>query len=152
MPTTKPAAIFAEKLSIRFAGALAALLLVAASPGPAAGQALEPGEAFLTQFSGTVVEGGANVIDLHGTVGSIFDLRALGGPPLGQNLTDIATRHPVAAADIGQIFGVAIDDQRQHLCHRDLGLRPPPQRRQQRLDARHVGTGRGTRHGLPPVG
>ena len=73
-------------------------------------QALQPGEAFLTQFSGTVVEGGANVLDVNGTVGSIYDLRAFGVAPVGQNLTGIATRNPVTAADVGQIFGVAIDN------------------------------------------
>ena len=61
MPANMPiglSTIFLKKTLVRFAGACTALLLVAVSAEPAAGQQpLEPGEAFLTQFSGTVVEG-----------------------------------------------------------------------------------------------
>ena len=114
MPANMPiglSTIFLKKTLVRFAGACTALLLVAVSAEPAAGQQpLEPGEAFLTQFSGTVVEVDANVIDLNGTVGSIVDLRAFGVPPQGQNLASVVTRNPVTAGDVGQIFGVAIDN------------------------------------------
>ncbi len=84
-------------------------------PAPEAGRApLEAGEAYHTRFSGTVTRdgpgGGFPAIDLDGVVGSICDLRAIGEPPVGQHVLSVPQRAPATAADVGQIFGIAIDD------------------------------------------
>jgi len=87
---------------------------VAAPPAPLGGPPLEAGEAYHTRFSGTVQEPGpagpATVIDLNGVVGSIVDLRNLAEPALGQHLIGEPQRAPATAADVGQVFGIAIDD------------------------------------------
>ena len=71
---------------------------------------LKPGEAFVTRFSGTADQGSKPVIDLNGTVGSILDLRHPGSPPQGAELLNVPQRSPVTAGQIGQVFGVALDD------------------------------------------
>jgi hypothetical protein len=71
---------------------------------------LRPGEAFVTRFSGTRPGAGGPVIDINGTVGSIIDLRAPGKPPQGQHWIDEPQRNPVSAGQVGQVFGVALDD------------------------------------------
>ena len=90
----------------------------ATAEGPPApepgGPPLEAGEAYHTRFSGTVTRegpgGGFPAINLDGVVGSIFDLRAIGEPPVGQHVLSVPQRAPATAADVGQIFGIAIDD------------------------------------------
>ncbi len=77
---------------------------------------LQPGEAFVTRFGGTVTApapGGNPVVtlDLNGTVGSIIDLRQPGAPPRGEHWIDEPQRKPVTASQVGQVFGVAIDDE-----------------------------------------
>ena len=111
--------------------------------------AIQPGEAFVTRFSGTRPGAGGPVIDTNGTVGSIIDLRSPRMPPLGQHWVDEPQRKPVTAGQVGQVFGVALDDANPPNVYltRDLGLRPASRR--QRLDARHVGPGRRPRHRLP---
>ncbi len=88
-------------------------------PGPQAapGEAspLQPGEAFVTRFSGSRMsgnedEGVRRVIDVNGTVGSIIDVRAPGQAPMGQHWTDEPQRARVTAGQVGQVFGVALDD------------------------------------------
>jgi hypothetical protein len=88
--------------------ALAAVLLTA---GPLLAQEpLRLGEAFVTRFSGTRPGAGGPAIDPNGTVGSIIDLRAPGKPPQGQHWIDEPQRNPVTAGQVGQVFGVALDD------------------------------------------
>jgi hypothetical protein len=72
--------------------------------------ALRPGEAFVTRFSGATDEGGKPAIDLNGTVGSILDLRHPGTPPQGAQWLNAPQRSPVTAGEVGQVFGVALDD------------------------------------------
>ena len=71
--------------------------------------ALQPGEAFLTRFSGAVDDGGTMVIDVNGIVGGIIDVRQPGVAPQGQEWADVPHRLAITAADIGQVFGVALD-------------------------------------------
>ena len=79
------------------------------SPAPALAQeAMQPGEAFVTRFSGTSVVSGRTVIDTAGTVGSIVDIRNPGGQVRGAHWLSEPQRGLVSAGDVGQIFGVAI--------------------------------------------
>ena len=76
---------------------------------------LRPGEAYVTRFSGTTERQGpggpsATVIDREGTVGSIVDILTPGEPPVGQNWIDEPQRNPLKASEVGQVFGVALDD------------------------------------------
>ena len=71
---------------------------------------LQPGEGYLTRFSGTTTESGKTVIDTGGTVGSIIDLRNPAQPPRGQHWLNEPQRNPVTAGDVGQVFGIALDD------------------------------------------
>ena len=97
-------------------GLWAALLLAAATvfaSGTALGQSvggLQPGEAFVTRFAGTAGAGAQTVIDLDGVVGEIIDVRNPGQPPLGQHWLNKPLRPVVRARDVGQVFGVALDD------------------------------------------
>ncbi|MBP0649957.1 hypothetical protein J8J40_23210, partial [Mycobacterium tuberculosis] len=105
------------------AGFLAlSLAIVLATDRQAAAQEVDPGilppgTAAVSGFSGTITPGavppGADpaaqiVIDPNAPALRIFDLRALGGPADGRLLT-APTRLSVAAAAIGQVFGLAID-------------------------------------------
>lgn len=74
---------------------------------------LQPGEAVVTRFPHTI--DGANakgdpvkVIDIAGTSVSIVDVRNPTSPPIGQHWFDEPQRMFVTAADVGQVFGVAI--------------------------------------------
>jgi hypothetical protein len=96
-------------------GVRAGLLLLAISIAPSSSPALaadplRPGEAFVTRFSGATDEGGKPAIDLNGTVGSILDLRHPGAPPQGAEWLNAPQRSPVTAGQVGQVFGVALDD------------------------------------------
>src|SRR5712692_8077494 len=88
------------------------ILLLAASLPQAQAQdaALQPGEAFVTRFAGTAGANGRAVINPNGTVGSIIDLRMPRRPPQGQHWVDEPQRNPVTAAEVGQVFGVALDE------------------------------------------
>jgi hypothetical protein len=75
-------------------------------------QPMQPGEAFVTRFSGTATSGpqGDQVtIDTEGTVGSIIDVRSPGQPPQGHHWIDEPQRQPLKASEVGQVFGVALD-------------------------------------------
>jgi len=83
----------------------------AAPPEPG----LRPGEAVVTRFSGVTSADGPDgkpvlAIDVAGTVASIIDLRTPGHPPLGTHWIDEPQRAPVTASDVGQVFGVVLDD------------------------------------------
>jgi len=102
-----------SRLSPRFWGALLLLTVALAVPpleGAEAQDALQPGEAFVTRFSGTTDEGGRAVIDPDGTVGSIVDLRSPGAPLQGAHWINEPQRSAVTAAEVGQVFGIALDD------------------------------------------
>ena len=75
---------------------------------------LLPGEGFVTKFSGTTTVAGAGgprtVIDLAGTVGTAIDLRAPGFPADGRHWLDEPHLFSVTAGDVGQVFGVTLDD------------------------------------------
>jgi hypothetical protein len=87
------------------------VVLLSAQPLLAQDTAIRPGEAYVTRFSGTRPgAGGAPVINPNGTVGSIIDVREPRKPPLGQHWIDEPQRNPVTAAQVGQVFGVTLDD------------------------------------------
>ena len=88
----------------------AALTLSALAPYAAAQNAIGSGDAFVTRFSGTRDVGGANVIDAGGIVGSLIRLQALGGAPRGSVAPVPAGDIAVTAGEVGQVFGIAMDD------------------------------------------
>ena len=80
---------------------------------------LAPGNAVFSLFSGVrTLSGSATAaqsfdktyIDVDGPVVRIIDLDRFGGPPQGQ---EVPARKPfsVEAADVGQVFAVALDDE-----------------------------------------
>jgi|GEM_PF-2676282 len=76
----------------------------------AAQSALQPGDAVVTQFSGTADEAGRAVIDSAGAVGTFVDLRRPGAAPSGGPWADPSPRPAVTAGQVGQVFGVTLDD------------------------------------------
>jgi hypothetical protein len=101
------------ELPLRFSVALSLLIgaLVAPLYGVAHAQnALQPGDAFVTSFSGTTSDAGAAVIDTGGTVGNIVDLRHPGTPPRGARWVNEPQPSVVTAGQVGQVFGVTLDD------------------------------------------
>ncbi len=105
-----PVACSAKK-SAKFAIGVLALLLA----GPVlAQQILQPGEAVVTRFSGTETQtlpGGQQtvVIDPNGISASIIDLRSPARPPQGSHWIEKPQRTPITARQIGQVFGVTLD-------------------------------------------
>src|SRR5262245_693483 len=93
-------------------GLLQAVILASAVlfAGPAAAQPLQPGEAYVTRFSGFLYGAAGPIIDLNGTVGSILDVRAPGQAPQGTHWLYEPQRGPVTAGQVGQVFGVVLDD------------------------------------------
>ncbi len=106
----------------------AAVLAITAMAGPAFAQAvssqsqvLDRGDAVVSGFAGIVpskkpLAPGENpldhfFIDPEGPVAQILSLRAFGAPPLGQH-TAAAAKLRVKAADVGQVFAIALDDGR----------------------------------------
>jgi hypothetical protein len=97
-----------------------ALLLLCCSASVVFGQMMQedlmrPGDAYLTRFSGTVEQPGpggqpTTVINLQGTVGSIINVRSPRRPPRGEHWFDEPQRKPVTAVEVGQVFGVVLDD------------------------------------------
>jgi hypothetical protein len=76
-------------------------------------QPLEPGEAVVTRFphtiDGTDAKGDpVKLIDTAGTSVSIVDIRNPSSAPIGEHWIDEPQRMFVTAADVGQVFGVAI--------------------------------------------
>jgi len=93
-------------------GLLQAAVLAGAvlSAGLAAAQPLQPGEAYVTRFSGFLYGATGPIIDPNGTVGSILDVRAPGQAPQGTHWLYEPQRSPVTAGQVGQVFGVVLDD------------------------------------------
>jgi len=91
---------------------LIAAALLPIAPLAAQEEPIRPGEAVVTRFSGTTStqSGDTPVINLDGTVVSIVDLRAPGQPPEGQHWIDEPQRKAVTARQVGQVFGVTLDD------------------------------------------
>ena len=91
---------------------LVAFTLLLSQP-TSAQDVLQPGEAYVTRFSGVSqdpVNEEVFTINLDGTVGSIIDIRSPGKPARGEHWIDEPQRLPVTARQIGQVFGVALDD------------------------------------------
>ncbi len=87
---------------------LAAICL--AAPAVWAQQAaMQPGEAYLTRFSGVAAGGAGPMISTQGTVGSIIDIRSPARPPQGEHWVDEPQRRPITAGEVGQVFGVVLD-------------------------------------------
>jgi len=74
-------------------------------------EALEPGEAFVTRFSGTAEAEGRTVIDTRGAVGVIVDLTAPGAAPQGASGAQTPESAVVTADQVGQVFGIALDEE-----------------------------------------
>jgi hypothetical protein len=76
---------------------------------------LQPGEAVVTRFSGTTSAPGSSgditVINPGGTSASIIDVRSPGRPPQGEHWINEPQRTPITASQVGQVFGVAIDNE-----------------------------------------
>ncbi|MEQ8297184.1 MAG: peptidoglycan-binding domain-containing protein [Nitratireductor sp.] len=98
--------------------AFASALLLGSSalvPAALAQEALSAGEAFATRFSGTteiILADGERLtlIDESGVVGSVVDVRNPGFAADGRHWIDEPQRLPVTAGQVGQVFGIAIDD------------------------------------------
>ncbi|MDK9696614.1 MAG: hypothetical protein OEL76_09495, partial [Siculibacillus sp.] len=86
-----------------------AVVCLAAPAAWAQPAAMQPGEAFLTRFSGVTAGAPGPMIDPAGKVGSIVDIRSPGRPPQGEHWADEPQRRPVTAAEVGQVFGVVLD-------------------------------------------
>lgn len=93
----------------RYAAALA-MIAAAACPPAFAQDALLPGEAVVTGFAGTIEDGGRLIIDPDGAVAAVLDLRRPGASPQGARWPEEARRALASAGEIGQVFGIAIDD------------------------------------------
>ena len=89
---------------------LLAALAVPVMDRAAAQSALQPGDAIVTHFSGTAAEADRAVIDPEGAVSSIIDLRRPGSAPSGTQWTNAPQRPAVTAGQVGQVFGVTLDD------------------------------------------
>ena len=97
--------------SLVIAFAILCALLSAATSGVAhAEPGLEPGEFYVTRFSGTTKDGANTVIDTAGTVGSVIDIRNPAQAPRGQHWLTEPQHDPVTAGEVGQVFGVTLDD------------------------------------------
>jgi hypothetical protein len=92
-----------------------ASLQLASSPAYAQQGPLQPGEAVVTRFSGTATAPGSagdvTVINPAGPSASIIDIRSPGRPPQGEHWMNEPQRMPVTASQVGQVFGVAIDNE-----------------------------------------
>jgi hypothetical protein len=76
------------------------------------------GDAVVTGYSGTKTDKDVpadvhpldrTFIDLGGTSAQVFDLSVLGTGPRGQ-VSDVPSKLQIKAADVGQVFGVTLDD------------------------------------------
>src|SRR5262245_44043217 len=126
-PFVRPLGFRIRGVPVRAGGALwpsaiATLLLLplvcpelVSSPGSAQPGPLRPGEAVVTRFSGTASAPGSSgditVINPDGISASIIDLRSPGRPPQGDHWINEPQRTPVTASQVGQVFGVAVDNE-----------------------------------------
>ena len=112
----RPFAQISRKLTI-FAGFCAIAFTAAQAqqgfqPPPPQDGPLRPGEAVVTRFSG-VGPGGPQgaTINTNGPVAVIIGVGAPQEPPQGQHWLNKPIRTTVTAGQVGQVFGVTIDDQ-----------------------------------------
>ena len=102
--------------SRKFALATTAITCIALTtiPGKAAAAELATGDAVVTHFSGTVTEPGSTTptIDIDGVVATAIGLNNPGFVADGRQLLAEVKKLQVTAADVGQVFGIAIDDAR----------------------------------------
>jgi hypothetical protein len=110
-PAHRPPRLYPRRSNpIRAAALAAALALFGATTPVCAQDGLLPGQAFVTKFSGTATVDGRTVIDLAGAVGNAIDLRAPRFQPDGRHWFDKPVLFSVTAGDVGQVFGVTLDD------------------------------------------
>jgi len=100
----------------RFVAGLATAFVMT-DPVPAEAQVgMQPGEAFITRFSGVTLTPGPQgqppsaSINVNGPSGTIVDVRSPAFPPIGLHWMTEPQRGRVTAAEVGQVFGVALDD------------------------------------------
>ncbi|MFO1183758.1 MAG: hypothetical protein U1E56_03090 [Bauldia sp.] len=95
-------------------GLAAAFAWLAGSLAPAAAQPAHGGVAFVTKFSGTTtvgtIAGPQTVIDPSGQVGVALDLSAPGYAADGRHWLNEPHLFSVTAGEVGQVFGVTVDD------------------------------------------
>ncbi len=94
--------------------ALAAAAAVTLNSGHAlsaagTGSMLVPGDSIVTGFSGNVSSSEDRFIDLDGPSAQVLSLRDFAHAPRG-TLSDPAIKHRVTAAQVGQVFAIALDD------------------------------------------
>ena len=102
-------------LSRRILRLMAASFVVAAVAQAASAQELPPGAGFMTRFSGTVERTGGDgtvriMIDPDGVSGTAIDLTRPGRAPDGTAWRTPPVPFRVTAGQVGQVFGVALDD------------------------------------------
>ncbi len=91
--------------------ALSAWFCLTATPSLAQTPVLGSGDTVVTRFSGTLGEAGSPlVLDPDGTVATVVSLGAPGFVPDGRHWKDIVQKLQIPAAQVGQVFGIAIDD------------------------------------------
>ena len=83
--------------------------LVSLRPYAQDASALRPGEGFITRFSGAIQQDG-ETYQYRRKLRQHCRLRTPGQPPRGEHWWDQPQRAFVTAAQVGQVFGVAIDD------------------------------------------
>ena len=94
--------------------ALLAIVMLGGTPPAGAQDGLPAGAAFVTKFPGTATvetpEGPRTVIDPGGASGVALDLRIPGFAADGRHWLNEPRLFEATAAEVGQVFGVAIDD------------------------------------------
>ena len=109
-------AVIGVRRSKFFAACLVIFALAPVGPSTAQQRGMQPGEAFVTRFSGVVTTPGQTgqppitSINVNGAVGSIIDIRAPAFPPTGLHWMTEPQRNFVTAREVGQVFGVVLDD------------------------------------------
>ena len=111
-----------DRLKLGLVAVAAGVMAVGALVAPASAQTpiLHKGNAIITSFSGTVVAANPApsadptdnlFIDLNGASMRLQDISAGGQPPQGQLIAS-PTTFQAQAKDVGQVFGIAMDDGR----------------------------------------
>ncbi len=91
--------------------ALSAWIGLAAVPSHAQAPTFGPGDTVITRFSGVTDGAGPSpVLDPDGIVATVIPLAQPGFVPDGRHWQDLAQKLQVSAAEVGQVFGIAIDD------------------------------------------
>ncbi|RAI28979.1 hypothetical protein [Rhodobium orientis] len=97
--------------AVKAAAAAAVVWIAFASTNASAQETrLSTGDAVVTRFSGLENGGEGPAIDAGGTTVELINVRSPGQPPTGQVWRDAPTSILARALDVGQVFGIAIDD------------------------------------------